>query len=79
MYLFQENLRYDKMVEGLGARGEYVYSPGDLRPALKRAYDAGSKERISTLTNVQGLKDFTSAQNYAPGISVEIRSFDAAS
>jgi thiamine pyrophosphate-dependent acetolactate synthase large subunit-like protein len=67
MYLFQENLRYDKMAEGLGARGEYVSAPQDLRPALKRAYDAASKDRISTLINVQGLKDFTSAQNYAPG------------
>jgi hypothetical protein len=26
MYLFQENLRYDKMAEGLGAVGEYVRS-----------------------------------------------------
>jgi acetolactate synthase I/II/III large subunit len=67
MYLFQENLRYDKMAEGLGVRGEYVSTPQDLRPALKRAYDAASKDRISTLINVQGLKDFTSAQNYAPG------------
>ena len=46
MYLFQENLRYDKMAEGLGARGEYVSAPQDLRPALKRAYDAASKEKF---------------------------------
>ena len=28
LYLFQQNLRYDQMAEGLGARGEYVRMPG---------------------------------------------------
>ena len=41
MYLFQENLRYDKMAEGLGARGEYVRTPEELRAALKRSYRSG--------------------------------------
>ena len=67
MYLFQENLRYDKMAEGLGARGEYVRTQDQFKQALKRSYDAASKERVSTLINVQALKEFTSAKDYPPG------------
>ena len=33
----------------------------------KRSYDAAAKDRVSTLINVQALKEFTSAQNYPPG------------
>ena len=33
--------RYDKMLEGLGGYGEYVEQPGDVRPALERAYASG--------------------------------------
>ena len=66
-YLFQENLRYDKMAEGLGARGEYVRTQEEFREALKRSYQAAAKERASTLINVQALKEFTSAKNYPPG------------
>ncbi|HYU58050.1 MAG TPA: thiamine pyrophosphate-binding protein [Actinomycetota bacterium] len=32
---------YHKMVEGLGGYGELVTEPGELRPALQRAFDAG--------------------------------------
>lgn len=67
MYLFQENLRYDKMAEGLGARGEYVRTQDQFKQALKRSYDAASKDRVSTLINVQALKEFTSARDYPPG------------
>lgn len=70
LYLFQENLRYDKMAEGLGARGEYVRTPEELRAALKRSYDAASKETISSLINVQALKEFTSGNQYPPGIAL---------
>ena len=70
MYLFQENLRYDKMAEGLGARGEYVRTPDELRLALKRSYQAAAKETVSTLINVQALKEFTSGRDYAPGIAL---------
>lgn len=70
MYLFQENLRYDKMAEGLGARGEYVQTPEELRAALKRSYDAASKQLVSSLINVQALKEFTSGKDYAPGIAL---------
>lgn len=67
MYLFQENLRYDKMAEGLGARGEYVRTQDDFRKALKTSYEVAAKERVSTLINVQALKEFTSAKDYPPG------------
>src|SRR6266567_4258884 len=67
MYLFQENLRYDKMAEGLGARGEYVRTVEEFREALKRSYQVASKENISTLINCQALKEFTSGKDYPPG------------
>ncbi len=67
MYLFQENLRYDKMAEGLGARGEYVRTQEEFRNALKSCYQTAEKERISSLINVQALKEFTSAKDYPPG------------
>lgn len=70
MYLFQENLRYDQMAEGLGARGEYVHTPEQLRSALKRSYEGAVKESLSTLINVQALKEFTSARHYAPGVAL---------
>jgi len=70
MYLFQEHLRYDQMAEALGARGEYVRTPGDFRAALARAYKAGRDERASTLINCQGIKEFTNGRDYPPGISL---------
>jgi thiamine pyrophosphate-dependent acetolactate synthase large subunit-like protein len=36
--LFQENVRYDKVGEALGAHGQYVTTPGGYRPALERAW-----------------------------------------
>jgi thiamine pyrophosphate-dependent acetolactate synthase large subunit-like protein len=70
LYLFQENLRYDKMAEGLGARGEYVHTPEELRESLKRSYQAAAKENVSSLINVQALKEFTSGKDYPPGIAL---------
>ena len=70
MYLFQENLRYDKMAEGLGARGEYVRTVEEMRDALKRSYQAAARDQVSTLINVQALKEFTSGRDYPPGIAL---------
>jgi thiamine pyrophosphate-dependent acetolactate synthase large subunit-like protein len=70
MYIFQENLRYDKMAEGLGVRGEYVRTPEELREALKRSHQVAAKEGISTLINCQALKEFTSGKDYPPGNSM---------
>jgi thiamine pyrophosphate-dependent acetolactate synthase large subunit-like protein len=67
LHLFQENLRYDKMAEGLGARGEYVRTPEEFRDALKRSYQAAVKENAATLINVQAIKEFSSPRSYPPG------------
>lgn len=67
-YMFQENLRYDKIAEVLGARGEYVKTPEDLRAALARAYKAAAQENLSTLINCKGHKDFSINDKF-PGMS----------
>ena len=68
MYLFQENLRYEKIGEALGARGEYVTKAEDLAPALARSYKAAADERLSTVINCQATKEFWSARDYPPGL-----------
>ena len=68
MYLFQENLRYEKIGEALGARGEYVTKAEDLAPALERSYKAAADERLSTVINCQAIKEFWSARDYPPGL-----------
>ena len=68
MYLFQENLRYEKIGEALGARGEYVTSAADLGPALQRSYDIAAAEGVSTVINCQAIKEFWSARDYPPGL-----------
>jgi thiamine pyrophosphate-dependent acetolactate synthase large subunit-like protein len=70
MYLTQENIRYDKMAEAVGARGEYVRTSDELKAALKRAYQAAAKESLSTLINVQSMKEFTTGRDYPPGIAL---------
>jgi thiamine pyrophosphate-dependent acetolactate synthase large subunit-like protein len=72
MYLFQENLRYDIMATALGARGEYVQTPEDFRAALKRAYQSAAKDNASSLINCQGLKEFSIARTYPPGVHTYI-------
>ena len=67
VHLFQENLRYDKVGEGLGARGEYVTAAADFRPALERSYAAAASEGLSTVINCQAIKEFWSSQDYPPG------------
>ena len=68
MYMFQENLRYDKAAEVFGARGEYVHTPEELRAALKRSYDVAAKEKISTLINCQGTRDFNLGKLFPPAL-----------
>lgn len=67
LHLFQENVRYDKVAEGLGAHGEYVTKPGDFRPALERAYQIAVKESRPSLINCQAKKEFWIRQQYEPG------------
>ena len=67
MYLFQENLRYEKIGEALGARGEYVTRAEDFLPALKRSYAAAASDGASTVINCQAIKEFWSSRDYPPG------------
>jgi acetolactate synthase I/II/III large subunit len=43
--------RYDKVVEALGAHGELVQRPADVRPALERAFAAGRPALVNVLTD----------------------------
>jgi len=47
----QPGLRYDAVVEALGGAGETVAKPGDLAPALRRAFDAGVPYLVNVLTD----------------------------
>jgi thiamine pyrophosphate-dependent acetolactate synthase large subunit-like protein len=67
LHLFQENVRYDKVAEGLGAHGEYVTRPGDFRAALERCYQVAVKESRPALINCQAKKEFWSGEQYPPG------------
>jgi thiamine pyrophosphate-dependent acetolactate synthase large subunit-like protein len=67
LHLFQENVRYDKVAEGLGAHGEYVTKPGDFRAALERCYQIAAKESRPSLINCQAKKEFWVKQQYEPG------------
>jgi acetolactate synthase-1/2/3 large subunit len=41
--------RYDKVVEALGGHGELVTEPGEIRPALERAYASGKPACINVM------------------------------
>jgi acetolactate synthase-1/2/3 large subunit len=43
--------RYDQLVQALGAHGELVREPGELRPALERAFAAGGPALVNVLTD----------------------------
>ena len=47
----QPGLRYDRMMEAFGGRGELVADPDDIAPALKRAIDAGEPYLVNILTD----------------------------
>ncbi len=68
MYLFQENLRYEKIGEALGGRGEYVTAAAEFRPALERSYAAAASQGVSSVINCQAVKEFWSSQDYPPGL-----------
>ena len=44
---YLEYTRYDKVVEALGGHGEYVEEPGEIRPALERAFAAGKPALVN--------------------------------
>ena len=43
--------RYDQVVEALGAHGEFVERPDELKPALARAFEAGRPALVNVLTD----------------------------
>src|SRR4051812_11653458 len=43
--------RYDQVVQALGGFGELVRSPGALKPALTRAFEAGKPALVNVLTD----------------------------
>ena len=43
--------RYDEVVAALGCHGELVRSPGELRPALERAFASGRPALVNVLTD----------------------------
>jgi acetolactate synthase-1/2/3 large subunit len=47
----QPELRYDRVVEALGGHGELVSRPGELRPALERAFASGKPALVNVLTD----------------------------
>lgn len=67
IHLFQENLRYDKIGEALGAHGEYVTKPDEFRPALERSYQIAVKESRPSVINCQAKKEFWIREQYPPG------------
>jgi thiamine pyrophosphate-dependent acetolactate synthase large subunit-like protein len=66
-HLMQENLRYDKVGQALGAHGEYVTQPGDFRAALERCYKIAATQGIPSVINCQGKKEFWLRDKYPPG------------
>jgi acetolactate synthase I/II/III large subunit len=45
--------RYDEVVRALGGAGELVTSPGQLGPALRRAFDSGVSYLVNVVTDVE--------------------------
>ncbi|HWC15125.1 MAG TPA: acetolactate synthase [Actinomycetota bacterium] len=44
-------IRYDRMMESFGGRGELVDDPEQIRPALERAFDSGEPTVVNVLTD----------------------------
>ncbi|HEX2070258.1 MAG TPA: acetolactate synthase [Thermoleophilaceae bacterium] len=47
----QPECRYDQVVEALGGHGELVREPGELKPALERAFASGKPALVNVLTD----------------------------
>lgn len=44
-------IRYDQMMESFGGRGELVTDPGEVAPALRRAFDSGEPTLVNIITD----------------------------
>jgi thiamine pyrophosphate-dependent acetolactate synthase large subunit-like protein len=60
MYLFQQGLRYDKIAEGLGVRGEYVKTSQQFKDALVRSYQLAVRDGQSTVLNCWNTQTYLS-------------------
>ena len=47
----QPGCRYDEVVRALGGAGELVTEPGQIGPALRRAFDAGVPYLVNVVTD----------------------------
>jgi acetolactate synthase-1/2/3 large subunit len=43
--------RYDQVAQALGCHGELVTTPGELGPALERAFESGGPAVVNVLTD----------------------------
>lgn len=68
LHLFQENVRYDKVGEALGAHGEFVTRPADFRPALERSWQVAVQQSRPAVINCQGKKEFWLRDSHPPGM-----------
>ncbi len=46
-----DNARYDRVVEALGGHGEFVTEPGEIRPAIERAFASGKPACVNVITD----------------------------
>ena len=44
-------IRYDKMMEAFGGRGEMVTDPDEVGPAVRRAFDSGAPSLVNVITD----------------------------
>jgi thiamine pyrophosphate-dependent acetolactate synthase large subunit-like protein len=47
----QPRCRYDEVVSALGGAGELITAPGDIGPALRRAFDSGVPYLVNVITD----------------------------
>jgi acetolactate synthase-1/2/3 large subunit len=59
--------RYDRIAEALGAHGEFVTEPKQIRPALERAYKSGVPAIVNVHTDptARGMSVFSGSKMYA--------------
>jgi acetolactate synthase-1/2/3 large subunit len=56
--------RYDKMAEALGCYAEYVEEPGQIRPALERAFKSGQPALVNVKTDYRARATTAAFSNY---------------
>jgi acetolactate synthase-1/2/3 large subunit len=54
--VLEQDVGYEKMVEGLGGYGERVSDPKELRPALQRAFDSGVAACLNVMVDANLMK-----------------------